>query len=174
MDQKSVTITCEGFIIRPFEHNPADLAAVLEVYRQCEDFLALGPVPTASLEMVLSDLKLSADMGGCFCLICLAESGAVVGVFDYVASGYEGRPDVADLSLLMIAQSQRGKGLGEAAVRAVENEILRTGKIRLIESGVQVNNPVAIRFWRRMGYQIDSGATPMPDGTTVYHLSKAV
>ena len=39
----------------------------LEVYRRCEDFLALGPEPKASLEMVLADLEISRQEGGCFC-----------------------------------------------------------------------------------------------------------
>ena len=64
----------DRFVIRPFNNTEADLMAVLEVYRQCEDFLALGPVPTASLEMVQSDLEHSKEEGGVFCLICSANS----------------------------------------------------------------------------------------------------
>ena len=37
--------------IRPITEN--DLEEVFEVYRQCEDFLALGPKPKASMAMVL-------------------------------------------------------------------------------------------------------------------------
>ena len=36
-------------IIRPIDRD--DLPAVLEVYRQCEDFLALGPISEASMAM---------------------------------------------------------------------------------------------------------------------------
>ncbi len=103
-----------------------------------------------------------------------AGADAVVGVFDFVPAGYTGRPDVAYLSLLMISKSQRGKGLGEAAVGAVEKEILKTGQVHIIESGVQVNNSGAIRFWQRMGFTIVSGAILQQDGTTTYDLSKAV
>ena len=42
------------FSLRPV--TPTDLDAVLEVYRLCEDFLALGPVATASMEMLQKDL----------------------------------------------------------------------------------------------------------------------
>jgi hypothetical protein len=42
-----------------------ELDEVLNVYRQCEDFLALGPVPTASMEMVVKDIEISKDYGAC-------------------------------------------------------------------------------------------------------------
>lgn len=38
---------------------PDDLGGVLEVYRQGEYYLGLGPVATASMEMALVDTKLS-------------------------------------------------------------------------------------------------------------------
>ncbi len=163
-----------AFILRPYNDSDADLMAVLQVYRQCEDFLALGPVATASVEMVKADLALSEKAGGEFNLICSARTGAVWGIVDFVASGYEGDPEVASLSLLMIGAPYRGHGLGEAVVREVEKRMCAGGGRKGIDSGVQVNNPKAIRFWQRMGYTITSGATPMPDGTVCYHLWKAV
>ena len=39
--------------IRPI--NEQDLLALLRVYQQCQDFLALGPEPAASLEMLKAD-----------------------------------------------------------------------------------------------------------------------
>ncbi|HET9912352.1 MAG TPA: GNAT family N-acetyltransferase, partial [Anaerolineales bacterium] len=96
-----------------------DLHAVLDVYRQCEDFLALGPVSTASMEMVLKDIKVSKDMGGNFCGIYTAD-GKMIGVLDYVPSHFEGDPHTAFLSLLMIAAPFRKHGIGTAVVEAVE------------------------------------------------------
>ncbi len=169
-----MTATPAEFIIYPFQGSETDLNSILEVYRQCEDFLALGPVPVASMGMVQSDLKISKDQGGIFCLICSAQTGEVWGIVDYVPAGFNGDPQLACLNLLMIAAPHRGKGLGAAVVQWFEAEIRRDGRARAIDSGVQVNNPDAIRFWQRMGYQIVSGATPMPDGTVVYNLWKAV
>ncbi len=170
-----MAITPVDFIIRPFHQgSETDLSAILEVYRQCEDFLALGTVPVASMEMVRADLKLSRDEGGIFCLICSAQTGEVWGIIDYVPAGFHGDPQLASLSLLMIAAPHRGKGLGERVVQWFEAEIRRDGRARAIDSGVQVNNPGAVRFWQRMRYRIVSGATPMPDGTVVYQLWKAV
>lgn len=160
----------EQFVIRPVEE--PDSEAILAVYRQCEDFLALGPVPTACLAMVQEDLAHSREMGGVFCGIHV--SGKMVGVVDYVPGCFEGEPGVAFLSLLMIAGPYRAAGLGTAVVKAVENIITANRKIREIRSGVQVNNAAGIRFWRKMGYTISGGPELMPDGTTVYHLSKRV
>ncbi len=164
----------ENFCIHPFQGSEAEYAAVLEVYRQCEDFLALGPVAIASMEMVCADLALSKKEGGIFCLISPPGSTEVVGVIDYIPSGFRGDPSVACLELLMIAAPYRSHGLGAAVVKAVEAKIFKDSRVRAIDSGVQVNNPHAIRFWLRMGYQIISGAEPQGDGTIAYHLWKAV
>ena len=167
-----MNILLPGFRIRPLANTPADLAGVLAVYRQCEDFLSLGPVAQASPEMVQADLALSREEGGSFHAIEDTQNGEMVGIVDYVLSGFEGDPELAFLGLLMIAAPRRGKGLGEAVTRAVEADIRRDGCARAIRSGVQVNNPGAIRFWLRMGYQITSGPEDLPDGTTAYPLFK--
>lgn len=148
-----------------------DVYAILEVYRQCEDFLALGPVATASLEMVLKDLEISRDAGGIFCGIFDAH-GEMIGVVDYVPNHWEGDPQAAFLELLMIAAPFRSRGIGTAVVEAVENEIRKDPGITVIHSGVQVNNPQAIRFWQRHGYRIVSGPKLYPDQTTAFDLRK--
>jgi ribosomal protein S18 acetylase RimI-like enzyme len=160
----------ESLDIRPV--GDADLDAVLEVYRQCEDFLALGPVSYASPGMVQADLKLSRGEGGVFCGVY--EQGTMVGIVDFVPGAFQGDPRHACLSLLMIAAPHRHRGLGRAVVEWVEGEIRQNPAVRSILSGVQVNNPAAIRFWQRMGYRIVSGPEDMPDGTTVYRLEKQV
>ena len=161
--------------IRPV--NQADLEAVLEVYRQCEDFLALGPVPTASMAMVRSDLELSKNIGATFCGIHALEGSlsgrtGMIGVLDYVPNHYQGNPQAAYLSLLMIAAPFRGRGIGEAVVAAVEAEIKKDASVNVILAGVQVNNSGAIRFWQRMGYRITSAPKLYPDGTTAVDLQK--
>jgi ribosomal protein S18 acetylase RimI-like enzyme len=147
------------------------LEAVLEVYRQCEDFLALGPVAIASMEMVLSDLEISKGYGGTFCGIYTAE-GEMIGVLDTVQAGFEGDPRAADLTLLMIAAPYRGRGIGEAVVQAWEAKICQDSQVDRILAGVQVNNPGAMRFWQRMGYRIVSEPKLHSDGTTAVDLRK--
>ena len=167
-----MNILTAGFHIRPLENTPAEMAGVLEVYRQCEDFLALGPVAQASLEMVLADQALSRQEGGVYHVIAGASHGEIVGVVDFVTAGFEGDPTLAFLGLLMIAAPWRGQGLGARVVQALEEEIRRDGRASAIRSGVQVSNPAAIRFWLRMGFAILSGPEDLPDGTRVYQLRK--
>ena len=152
---------------------PADLEAVLAVYRQCEDFLTLGPVPTASMAMVLNDIEISRHEGGVFCGIYAADGG-MVGVVDYVLGNFEGDPQTAYLSLLMIAASFRDRGMGRAVVEAIEGEIKKDARVTTIRAGVQVNNPRAALFWQKRGYRIVSGPTLMPDQTTVFGLQKDI
>lgn len=171
-------------LVRPI--TDSDLPAMLEVYRQCEDFLALGPNPHASMEMIASDRALSRAAGGEYCGL-FTEEGTLMGIFDFVRSGFGGDPGCAFLELLMIAAPYRGRGLGEEAVRWLEKELTDPHpqpfslegergkdqpKISTLRAGVQVNNPGAIRFWQRMGFAITSGAEPQTDGTVCYRLEK--
>lgn len=145
--------------------------AILHVYQQCEDFLALGPVATASMEMVLKDLEISKDAGGLFCGIYRTD-GEMIGVIDYVPGNYNGNPSHAFLELLMIAAPLRRLGIGKAIIAAIENEIRKNNQITAIFSGVQVNNPQAIRFWQGNGYRIVSEPRLYPDQTTAVDLRK--
>src|SRR5512138_3490728 len=95
--------------IRPVTED--DLHAVLGVYRNCEDFLALGPVATASMEMVSKDIELSKEEGGIFCGIFDTADGKMIGVVDYVPNNYQGNPRFAFLELLMIDSSFRDQGI---------------------------------------------------------------
>ena len=160
--------------ILPFEIrnlSVSDLPAIFEVYRQCEDFLALGLVPTASMEMVLQDIEISKGYGGLFCGIYTSE-GEMIGIIDYVPSNFEGDPCAADLNLLMMAAPFRKQGIGRAVVEAIEEEIKKNAQVDKILSGVQVNNPQAMRFWQRNGYRIVSEPKLHPDQTTAVDLRK--
>jgi ribosomal protein S18 acetylase RimI-like enzyme len=150
---------------------PADLEAVLAVYRQCEDFLALGPVAMASPEIVRQDLEISRNEGGIFCGIHTSE-GEMIGVVSYVLNNYQDDPHAAYLSLLMIAAPYRNQGIGKSVVDAVENEIRKDGGVSVIIAGVQVNNPRALRFWQRCGYRIASEPKLYPDQTVAVDLRK--
>ncbi len=148
-----MTIAIRGHSLTIHPISPDELEAVLNVYRQCEDFLALNLLPTASMEMVLQDIELSKGYGGLFCGIYTSD-GEMVGVIDYVPSNFEGDPCAAYLNLLMIAAPFRKQGIGKAVVEAIENEIKRNAQVDKILSGVQVDNLQAVRFWQRNGYRI--------------------
>jgi hypothetical protein len=90
----------DTFVVKPLGENELD--AVLEVYRQCENFLALGPQPRASMKMVLDDIEHSRAENGVFCGIYNPE-GTMMGILDVVPRNFEGNARHAFISLLMIA-----------------------------------------------------------------------
>lgn len=173
MTNTNLLLRGRTFDIRPLRE--AELGEAFSIYRQCDDFLALGG-NAASLEMVKADWEHSRAVGGVFCGIFDRAAGLLdtpmVGVVDFVPQGWQGDEATAFLELLMIGKYHRGKGLGAEVVKLVEEEIRKSGKVKVIKSGVQVNNPRAVSFWQRQGYQITGGPELMDDGTTVYHLAK--
>lgn len=157
------------FTLRPVGER--DMDALLALYRECEDFLALGPRPYASVEMVRGDLALSAADGGLFCGI-YTPGGELAGVVDFTPGSRRDNPQEAHIELLMLAPAYRGLRLGEAVVRATEATIWQAAAVQAIAVEAQVNNPDAIRFWQRMGYRIISGPHPQTDDTTSWYLRK--
>ena len=148
-----------------------DADAILDVYRQCEDFLALGPEPTASMSMVLKDIEASQREGRDFCGI-YQSNGEMIGIIDFLTDSYDGDSQVAFIYLLMIARCFRRQDTGTRVLAMVETEIRKDYNIMTIISSVQVNNPEAQRFWQENGYRIVSGPVLQPDRTTVIHLRK--
>ena len=171
MVDQMMTIAIRDYSLEIRPISPDELDAVLDVYRQCEDFLALGPVPTASMEMVLKDIEISKGYGGLFCGIYISD-GSIIGIIDYVPSNFEGDSHASYLSLLMIAAPFRKQGIGKAVVEAIENEIKKNAQVDKILAGVQVNNPRAKQFWQRNGYRIVSEPKLYPDQTTAVDLRK--
>jgi len=136
-----VIINCGVFSIRPVLMD--EKSAILNVYRQCEDFLALTPKPNASMEIIDEDMALSHQNNGVFCGI-YDSTGHMMGIVDVVLKGFEGDLATAFIELLMIAQPYRSTGLGSKVVKAIEVEIMRDTTINTILLAVMVNNPVAL------------------------------
>ncbi len=149
-----------------------DIDSIYNIYKNCEDFLSLGPVPIASKQMILDDFKISEDEGGIYCGIFF--QGKMIGIIDFVLSGFEGNPCNSYLSLLIISANYRKQGIGKEAVKLVEAEILKNNIIKSILAGVQTNNKHAITFWENMGYKIVSGPQVMSDTTVTFKLQKDI
>jgi ribosomal protein S18 acetylase RimI-like enzyme len=148
-----------------------DLTDVLEVYRQCEDFLALGPEPIASTQMVAKDIEYSRQHGGIFCGIYDAHR-TMLGVVDVVPESFANNPGLAFIKLLLIVGPHRRKGLGTAVLKLIEATIQEKPQITANLVAVQENNPAAMRFWQQRGYRIVSGPERQPDQTIVFYLRK--
>jgi ribosomal protein S18 acetylase RimI-like enzyme len=153
-------------VVRVIEKD--DLPKTLEVYKQVEDFLSLGPMPKASMEMVLADIQHSKEAGGLFCAVVDC-NGNQIGVVDFVPEATKG---TAFLSLLMISHKFRNQGIGKAIVKALESYLIQTYGTHTIESGVQTNNEPGIMFWKKCGFQIGRVARSLDDGTVAYDMRK--
>ncbi len=168
--------TLTDFNLRPLD--PSDYPLAVEVYRGCADFLALGPDPNPSLEMLLKDIALSERSGSRFCGVWLKmeppDGERLVGVVDYQPSGFMGEAAHAFIELLMVAAPFRRQGLGRRVFALVEELIHLNPAVTAVFLGVQVNNPSAQRFWRSAGFHIVSGPELQADGTTTYLMRKAL
>jgi RimJ/RimL family protein N-acetyltransferase len=161
-----VLFRANNCVVRRIEEN--DLQRTLEVYQQVEDFLFLGLVAKASMEMVQADIEHSKKSGGLFCVID-DRNGNQIGVIDFVPETTKG---TAFLSLLMISQKHRHQGNGQAIVNNLESYLKQNYGTHTIESGVQTNNSAGIAFWKRCGFEIGQTAKALNDGTVVYDMKK--
>jgi ribosomal protein S18 acetylase RimI-like enzyme len=148
---------------------PDDFDQILEVYRQSEDFLALGSDPEATLEMVKNDFERCQKDSGVFCSIKI--DNKLVGVLDFISAGYQQEAHTAYVELLMIASDYRDQGLGSQVLERLE-EMLRAWHIYAVLCDVQINNPGGLHFWQQHGYSIAGGPELQNDQTVVYHLRK--
>jgi ribosomal protein S18 acetylase RimI-like enzyme len=123
-------------------------------YEQCRDYLELvtgappGPDEAASL---LRDVPPGKGHEDKFVIGLFDAPGHLVGVLDVIRD-YPRRREWY-LSLLLFGPSSRGRGLGERVVRRLE-EWVRTLDGRAIHLIVQEQNPRAIAFWKRMGFEV--------------------
>ncbi len=156
------------FLVVPADERHLD--ALLVVYRQSEDFLALGPIHKASAQMVTSDIESSRKEGGLYCGVWDKE-GVLFGVLCFVPKM---REETSFLTLLMISASYRGRGLGSEIVVELEKHLKTHYSTRRIEAGVQVNNLGAIRFWARNGFRLDDRPKALADGTVCFDMAKEI
>ncbi len=171
MDERWTKMLMRSDILEIHPAGEKNLEELLAVYKECEDFLALGPVAKASLEMVRADMEMSKTMGGEFCGIYLRD-GTIAGVLDFVPGNFRGQPGTAYIALLMLKPSFRRRGIGALVLEMIEEEVRKDAQITRIGIGVMVNNPSAIQFWKNRGFQICSGPELLADKTTVYRMEK--
>ncbi len=158
-----------AFELRPVAEQ--DRATLLALYRQCEDFIRLGTSAPIDDAMVQTDLGISQRSRGIFLCIWLPD-GALAGVADYIPAGFEGMAHCAFIELLMIGRPWRGCGLGTAVLKWIEQRVWEAPEVTTLRLGVQVNNPLGIKFWEAHGFSRIGGPTAQPDGTVAYLYEK--
>lgn len=166
----SFPLRCAGFEIVPA--GPERTEELLALYLRCEDFLALNPLaPRADLEMIQRDLTTTAGEGGYYCAV-QTSAGELLGVVDFIPGGFEGHPDQAFLELLMLPVEQRGQGLGARVLACLEEALRLDPRVSWLLAGCQVNNPGALRFWQKHGFEVIKPPEVQPDGTLCVLLRK--
>jgi RimJ/RimL family protein N-acetyltransferase len=149
----------------------SDSEKVMEVYRQCRDFLALGPQTEPSLEMVVRDIRSCEEQYGVFYGIFLVP-GELIGVISVVPRETNNQVESVYIELMMIIPAYRQKGVGRQVLKLIESTVKQKIGISRFLTSVQLNNSGAIRFWQTSGYQIMDCPELQPDATTVYHFKK--
>lgn len=123
-------------------------------YENCADYVELitgqPPGPNEAAEL-LSSLPRGKTQEDKFVIGLFDAPGHMVGVLDVVRD-YP-KQEEWYLGLLMLGPSWRGHGLGERVYKRLEEWVRACGgaAIHLI---VQEQNPGALRFWQRMGFEL--------------------
>ena len=152
-----------------------DYPAVVEIYRQTPRFIVElnGRSPDSiGLEMVEEDAAQAANHGATFVGLFLRESGQMIGVADYVPSGYGGQPNRAWIALLLIAELYQRQGYGTEAYRLIEDAVFVDPDVQAIGLGVLIVNGPALGFWQAMGYQRVGSTVQDKDDREVVILQK--
>ncbi len=123
-------------------------------YEQCRDYVELitgappGPREAAELLKALPRGKTHEDK---FVVGLFDAPGHLVGVLDVIRD----YPEEAEwyLGLLLFGPTSRGRGLGDRVYHRLEEWVEAEGG-RAIHLIVEEQNPRAIQFWQRMGFEV--------------------
>jgi GNAT superfamily N-acetyltransferase len=80
--------------------------------------------------------------------------------FDYPQAGD------ATINLLLVAEPFQASGVGSWAARSLESrlqdgDLARSRRVQRMLAGIYGDNPGAVRFWQRLGYQFAVDARPV-------------
>ncbi len=134
--------------------DPSRAPELQAFYEQCREYVELatgappGPNEAADLLNALPRGKAYEDK---FVVGLFDAPGHLVGVLDVIRDFPA--EDEWYLGLLLFGPSSRGRRLGERVYRRLE-EWVRSQNGRAIHLIVEEQNPGAIRFWRRMGFEL--------------------
>jgi ribosomal protein S18 acetylase RimI-like enzyme len=138
---------------------PADEAELQAFYEVCRDYVELvtgAPPGPGEARALLSELPPGKDLADKYVFGFRDASGKLVGVLDLVRD-YP-RPREWYLSLLLFGPASRGRRHGEGVYRWVAGWVAAEGG-RAVRLVVTEDNPKAIRFWQRMGFQVEGAGT---------------
>ncbi len=129
-------------------------AELQEFYEACADYVELvtgsPPGPDEAAEL-LASVPRGKSHDDKFVIGLFDAPGHMVGVLDVIRD-YP-KPGEWYLGLLMFGPTRRGRGLGDRVYHRLEEWVRALGgtAIHLI---VQEQNPGALRFWQRVGFEV--------------------
>ena len=139
------------FGVRLDETRVAELQAFHE---ECRDYLELitgEPPGPDEAERLLRELPRGKSPDDKFVIGLFDAPGHLVGVLDVIRDYPQ--PGGWYLGLLLFGPSSRGRGLGDRVYHRLEEWVRAEGG-RAVHLIVQEQNPRAIEFWRRMGFEV--------------------
>ncbi|MFJ4031757.1 GNAT family N-acetyltransferase [Streptomyces griseoluteus] len=145
----TVELPGERVLLR--EPGPADEAALLRVFEECEDwFTAATGLPSApgDVQSLYYALPEGADPGDKV-LLLVERGGEVAGLVDAVRDWPE--PGAVAVGLFLLAPWARGRGLG----RAVAETLLERGASR-VTATVPAGWKAGERFLGRLGFALEA------------------
>ena len=156
------TLNQVGYTIRTLQ--PADAELLQALYDQCADFTLLDEGEPVSATAAQDDLR-AVPPGKSL------EDKRVFGIFDPqgeavgVLDALQDYPEAAVwwVGLLMLAPSERGKGLGREAVLAFSEYACLRGAQAIMLGVVEENQP-ALQFWQKIGFSPLRKTEPRPFG----------
>lgn len=114
------------------------------------------PVDLASIHTYWLEVVSSVEEGGRV-LICATVDGQLAGTVQLYLSPEANARHRGEVFKLLVHREFRGRGIGEALMRAVEREAIKHGRTLLLLDTVQ--GGVAERLYRRLGWQ-EIGTVP--------------
>jgi RimJ/RimL family protein N-acetyltransferase len=132
----------------------ARLPELQRFYEECRDYVELqtgAPPGPHEAESLLHSLPPRTRPEDKFVIGLFDAPGHLVGVLDVIRD-YPERSDWY-VGLLLFGPSSRGRGLGERVARRLEDWVRALGG-RALHLIVEEQNPGAIRFWKRMGFEV--------------------
>ncbi len=123
-------------------------------YQECRDYLELvtgAPPGPNEADELLRSLPRGKTQDDKFVIGLFDAPSHLVGVLDVI----RGFPREGDwyVGLLLFGPSSRGRGLGDRVYRRLEEWVRAEGG-KALHLIVQEQNPGAIRFWKRMGFEV--------------------
>ena len=150
----------------------ADAAAVLKVYEQSQDFFELQSTEPPSIERVRADIQSAQPRGSLFVGLFDQGTGELIGVADLVPKNFRGQADYAWLTALIIRESDRRKGYGREAYRAIEQFVFDDPAVKRIGHALIPQYAAGLAFAEKMNFERAGGPFKNKRGYGLYAFVK--